>query len=50
MDREKIFDIVAKCIEVVIRNEGGLKSSSSVESVINWNGAQIREIIDRGCK
>ena len=46
MNETKLIDMVIKCIYVVARNEG-LQSTSSIESAINWNYAEIKEIIDK---
>jgi hypothetical protein len=46
MNEAKLIDMVIKCIYVVARNEG-LKSTSNIKSAINWNYAEIKEIIDK---
>ena len=45
MDESKLIDMVIRCIYVVAENEG-LQSTSSIESAINWNYAEIKEIVD----
>ena len=46
MDKEKIVKIVTECLQVVMNNEGGLKTTNDVNCAINWNYSEIEEIID----
>ena len=46
MDKEKIVKIVTECLQVVMDNEGGLKTTNDVNCAINWNYSEIEEIID----
>lgn len=46
MDKTKLIDMVISCIHVVAENEG-LQSTTSIESAINWNFAEIEEIVDK---
>ena len=46
MNKEKIVKIVIECLQVVINNEGGLKTTNNANCALNWNYSEIEEIID----
>lgn len=46
MDKEKIVKIVAECLQVIMDNEGSLKTTNSVDCAINWNFSEIEAIIE----
>ena len=47
MDKEKIVKIVVECLQVVINNEGGFRTTVNADCAINWNYSEIEEIIEK---
>jgi hypothetical protein len=47
MDKEKILKIVVECLQIIINNEGSLKTTVNADCAINWNYSEIEEIIEK---